>query len=494
MRMMRRAAVVAATATAAAAVLAAGCSLRDAFSGHQDVVATAAGQELTVERVAAMLAPAKPVPLRRDVMERIADVWIDDQLLGQAVAGGDSLLDSATVEAANWPIIVQTIVNNYHDSAIAAGRPTQQQLDSAYNGSDYRYVSHILVKVKQDTTDAVKAGRLRLAQGYLTQLRHGANFAQLAARVSEDAGSKAQGGNLGLIGRGVMIKAFEDAAFGLHPGEISPEIVQSAFGYHILWRPMLTAVRDSFATRLQDLLSARTDSLFLDSLTNRSGLTVKGGAPQIVRAAAQNLRAAKSRWRTLASWRGGKLDEGRFATWLEAYGAQTRQAAMDPQVPDSSLREFVKTIARSEMLVRAAEARHIGLTSPQRDSIRARYRSEVGTMIAGMGLAPESLAADTSVRGATRQQVAARRVDAYLTAITSNTGQHQFFDVPAFLADALRARTSWQLNAAGVDRALERARLLRGPETPQAGGMERAPGGPPVGGPPVGGRPRRQVR
>ncbi len=480
-----------------AAALVAGCSLRDAFSGHQEVVATAGGADLTVEHVASMLAPAKPVPLRRDVIERIADVWIDAQLLGMAQANGDSLLDSAAVDAANWPIIVQTIVNNYHDSAMAAGHPTARQIDSAFNGSDLRFISHILVRVKADTTDAVKAAKRRLAQRYLTQLQHGANFAQLALRVSEDPVSKVQGGNLGLFGRGQMVKPFEDAAFALRPGELSPEVVVTPFGYHILYRPTLAAVRDSFTIRLQDILGARTDSLFLDSLTSKSGLTVRGGAPQIVRAVARNLRGSKSRWRTLASWRGGKLDEGRFATWLEAYGPQTRQAAMDPQVPDSSLREFVKTIARSEMLVRAAQQRHIGLTTPQRDSIRAHYRAELQGLIAVMGVAPESLAVDTSVRGATRTQIAARRVDAYLAAVTSASGGRQFMEVPPFLADYLRGRMQWQLNAAGVDRALERTRVLRGPETPTAGGMERAPIGPAPGGPPVGGgRPpvRRQIR
>ncbi len=480
-----------------AAALVAGCSLREAFSGHQDVVATAGGTELTVEHVASMLAPAKSVPLRRDVIERMADVWVDAQLLGQSQAMGDSLLDSATVDAANWPLIVQTIVNNYHDSAMAAGRPTAHQIDSAFNGSDLRYISHILIKVKPDTADAVKAAKRRVAQGYLTQLQHGANFAQLAGRVSEDQGTKAVGGNLGLFGRGQMVKAFDDAAFALRPGELSSELVVTPFGYHILYRPTLAAVRDSFTSKLQDILGARSDSVFLDSLTSKSGLTVRGGAPQIVRAVARNLRGSKSRWRTLASWRGGKLDEGRFATWLEAYGPQTRQAAMDPQVPDSSLREFVKTIARSEMLVRAAQQRHIGLTAPQRDSIRAHYRAELQGLIVGIGIAPESLAVDTSVRGASRTQIAARRVDAYLVSVTSASGGRQFMEVPPFLADYLRGRMQWQLNAAGVDRALERARVLRGPETPTAGGMERTPIQPAPGGPPVGGgrpRARRQVR
>ena len=90
--MLRRLAILAATAVSLA-----GCSnVRDAFSAHADVVARAAGQELTVSRLAELLAPQKQVPLRRDVIDRVADLWVDYTLLAQSVAAGDSLTDTAT--------------------------------------------------------------------------------------------------------------------------------------------------------------------------------------------------------------------------------------------------------------------------------------------------------------------------------------------------------------------------------------------------------------
>lgn len=471
-----------------AVVLVAGCSIKDALSGHQDVVASAAGQELTVERIAAMIAPAKSVPLRREVVDRVAELWVDYQLLAQAVAGGDSLLDSATVMAASWPVVVQMLANGYHDSVVAAGKPSQAQIDSAYNGNDYRYVHHILVAARQDTTDAVKAAKRRTAEGYLAQVRGGANFAQLASRVTDDPGSKPNGGAY-FIGRGQMVKPFEDEAFSLQPGALSTRLVETAYGYHILWRPALAQARDSFSAHLEDILLGRQDSMFLDSLTTKTGITVRGRAPAIVKSAAANLRLARGRSRTIATWRGGSLSEGDFATWLQAYPPQVR--GQIGGAPDSTLIDFVKSIVRAQMIVEAAQARHIGLTAGQRDTIRMRYREDLQQMLAGMGVAPESLAADTAAAGAGRQQVAARRVDAYFTAITNTPGARQYFEVPVFLANELRGRGSWRINAAGVDRALERARVLRGPETPQApAGMpqmspppvQQAPGGPPVGG------------
>jgi hypothetical protein len=479
-------------AVAAALVMVAGC--KDAFSGHQNVVATAAGQELTVDRVAQMIAPAKSVPLRREIVDRIAEMWVDYQLLGQAIAKGDSLTDSATVEQANWPFVAQLMATAYHDSVVGTVRPTPAQVDSAYNGNDARLVHHIMVAVRPDTTDAVKAAKRRLAQGYLDQARGGADFAALASRVSEDTQSKPLGGSVGMITRGQMVKPFEDAAFALRPGEVTANLVETSYGYHVIWRPELARVRDSFTVDLERLIGDRADSIFLDSLTNKSGISVVSRAPAIVKSVALNLRVSKTRSRTLASWRGGELSEKEFARWLEAYPPQT--LGQIGGAPDSTLVEFVKSIARNEMIIDAARRRNITMTAAARDSLRTRYAADLATMLTGMGVAAESLANDTT-QNSTREAIAARRVNAYFAAITSQPGARQMYMVPPFLAEVLRTRASWKINAAGVDQALERARTLRGPEVPTAGGplpnMQQAPGGPPMPGQP-GGPPARSIR
>lgn len=82
------------------------------------------------------------------------------------------------------------------------------------------WARHILVKTEDEAKQA------------LARIQAGQNFADVARDVSTDS-SKDQGGDLGWFERGKMVKPFEDSAFSLKVGEISPP-VKSDFGYHII--------------------------------------------------------------------------------------------------------------------------------------------------------------------------------------------------------------------------------------------------------------------
>jgi peptidyl-prolyl cis-trans isomerase SurA len=89
----------------------------------------------------------------------------------------------------------------------------------------------IVIVPKPDS--AAKARALTLAESLVVVLRKGADFAELAKKYSADSISRAQGGELGWFRRGVMVKEFEDVAFRLRPGDISP-VVETEFGFHII--------------------------------------------------------------------------------------------------------------------------------------------------------------------------------------------------------------------------------------------------------------------
>ncbi len=66
------------------------------------------------------------------------------------------------------------------------------------------------------------------------ELKAGKSFDAVAKEYSIDPGSAANGGDLGEFPKGVMVREFETAAFGLkNPGDVS-EPVKSQFGWHII--------------------------------------------------------------------------------------------------------------------------------------------------------------------------------------------------------------------------------------------------------------------
>jgi len=105
---------------------------------------------------------------------------------------------------------------------------------SKYGEPEQRRASHILTVVKSGAGDAEKAKARECAAQILAQLRKSpGSFAELAKKNSGDPGSASQGGDLGFFSRGMMVRAFEDAAFGLKPNQIS-DLVESDFGFHII--------------------------------------------------------------------------------------------------------------------------------------------------------------------------------------------------------------------------------------------------------------------
>ncbi len=59
------------------------------------------------------------------------------------------------------------------------------------------------------------------------------DFAKVAAEVSEDPGSKQNGGDLGFFSHGQMVPEFDKAAFALKTGEVS-DVVTTQFGFHVI--------------------------------------------------------------------------------------------------------------------------------------------------------------------------------------------------------------------------------------------------------------------
>lgn len=72
------------------------------------------------------------------------------------------------------------------------------------------------------------------AQEILDRAKGGEDFGELAKQFSEDPGSKDKGGLYENTPKGRMVAPFEQAALALEPGQISPNLVETDFGFHII--------------------------------------------------------------------------------------------------------------------------------------------------------------------------------------------------------------------------------------------------------------------
>ncbi len=128
----------------------------------------------------------------------------------------------------------------------------EQYVDSI-SGREERKASHILLKTTEDgTEDNSRAAVKEKIQLLKQELEQGADFAELAKKHSQDSGSAVDGGDLGWVALGEMVKPFEQALFNLSlSGNSGPDnaeldknlgaisatiskVVETKFGYHLI--------------------------------------------------------------------------------------------------------------------------------------------------------------------------------------------------------------------------------------------------------------------
>ncbi|RBP51398.1 SurA N-terminal domain-containing protein [Arenicella xantha] len=122
---------------------------------------------------------------------------------------------------------------------------------AGFASNETRTTRHILLST---TGDEDEQEQLAKAESLVSELRAGADFAELAEANSQDPGSASNGGSLGDVERGEMVAEFDEALFALPVQEIS-DPVKSPFGYHIIQVEKVNATEpEPFAVMRFELL------------------------------------------------------------------------------------------------------------------------------------------------------------------------------------------------------------------------------------------------
>ena len=453
----------------AAGILPACDSFGQAVTSHTDVLARAAGHEFTVDQAASLVAPYREVPAQRDVVDALANLWVDYTLLATA-ASQDSTLGTVDLEPLLRPFMDQSVVWKLREQVIQIDTIlTDEELQQLYETEQPALqvrARHILLRLAADATPAVRDSVMSLARSLQQRAAAGEDFAALAREYGQD-GTAQQGGDLGFTGRGGWIPDFEEVAFALQPGEVS-DVVETPFGLHIIkveerQQPPFEEVKENYRSQAQGDRETKAEEQYITSLTDTMAIAVQEGAAEnareMVRSPDLSLRG-RAASRALVRFKDGSLTASEFLEVVRTWPAQTRGqfvAANDDQIG-----QVLEGIARNEILVNEANRQGLQVTEAEADSLREQTRFSMRIAAVNAGL--------TSIQpqeGETMPQAIDRKVRAFLEGLLK--GEMQAYPLGP-VSYALRNQFNGEVFERSFDTVVARIEAMRPPMPPAPGG------------------------
>lgn len=172
--------------------------------------------------------------VEKKTVEEYAELYANYKLKVQAAL--DAKLDTMTSFRQEYAMyrdqqVRPTIVTDAE--ILATARKMYERTKKAIGPRGLVRPAHILLELStQATTQEQEKARQRIDSAYRA-LQAGADFAELAKKISQDPVSSKDGGLLPWFGPGQTLKEFEDVAYSLQPGQMSSPFL-SPIGYHII--------------------------------------------------------------------------------------------------------------------------------------------------------------------------------------------------------------------------------------------------------------------
>jgi peptidyl-prolyl cis-trans isomerase C len=200
------------------------------------VIASVADEKITVGDFDQLLASLPPQAQQQiaehpEGKKRLVDELINLKILSDE-ARRRKLDQQPSVRLRDQQVLAEALSQSLSDEA--ADKKFFEDNKDYFSDVNAR---HILIATGDSsvptTTKLTDAAALAKAQQIKARLDKGEDFASIAKAESDDTSSGAQGGDLGAVSRGKMVKPFEDAVFTLKKNQIS-DPVRTQFGYHII--------------------------------------------------------------------------------------------------------------------------------------------------------------------------------------------------------------------------------------------------------------------
>lgn len=226
---------------------------------------------------------------------------------------------------------------------------------SEFVAREERALRHVLVAVSATASEEEVAAAEEKARGLLQKIREGADFGEVAKENSDDPGSAAGGGELGWVERGIMVPAFEDAAFALPSGGVS-EPVRTDFGFHVIQVTGIRGGSDAGFEELRDKVEAsyrkfEGENLYFDYAERLAESAYENSGSLTPAAEALELEVQTSDWITRNGRLPGVLNSPKVAA----------AAFSDDVLEEGHNSELIEVAPQQTVVVRVAEHEPAGV-------------------------------------------------------------------------------------------------------------------------------------
>ncbi len=421
------------------------------------LVALAGSQELTIDRLAEIVASSPDLPAAPETVESLAMRWVEYSLMAGRLADGDALVDSATVVAAAWPDVQAAIARSFrYIRGGTAAEPTPPQVDSTFRAGDVRLLKQILRRTTVDMPPAQREALRAEMVVIRNRLLGGGSWSEANA-YNDDERGRPMDGSIGLVQRGQTVPAFETVAFALAPGQLS-DVVETSVGFHLIHRPTLPEVAGEFTLGLNEIWAQRLDSSYQAELLVRRPIQMVGDVAASVReVVAAGLRpdADLSR-RVLATYEGGEFAVVDLVHYVRILPPQF--SLQVPAAPDEQLTNLVRSfVIRDLTALEATEAGAV-LSASDYERILATYAVQLQRIHSATGVSAEAIAG-LERSGLGPDEAAAQVVDAFLAQAAQSAGLR--VTLPPGLSSYLLDEGDWDVFPAGISEVVARVEAAR---------------------------------
>ena len=225
---------------------------------------------------------------------------LDDAAATAGFVDADAYLEDTFGPGINFDVyyefsMINALASDYINHLVLGKVFTDAELDAYYEENKSMFeqmnvrkedknvvaVRHILVEVEEDAEQSVWDEALAEAEAILQEWKDGkateVSFSVLAGEHSDDPGSAEYGGLYEAIYPGQMVEAFEEWSFdeSRQPGDTG--IVQTPYGYHIMyfveqgdyiyWRTLASAnLRSEVGTQMREEVTAKYNTKANDNI------------------------------------------------------------------------------------------------------------------------------------------------------------------------------------------------------------------------------------